>query len=60
MSQVLRCDHCGATAEDSPGYRLGWLPTWLTVERVSPDNPGPWHFCRSMCLSRWAEEDVDA
>lgn len=56
MSEVIRCDWCGATTKENA--MVNWFSVSLDARgfrvRTSEDEPGPWHFCTPVCLQSWA------
>lgn len=54
MSEVLRCDVCGAVQHEDAS--VGWVRVEpLGVDTPTFDTPGPpYHFCSRPCLMDWA------
>lgn len=54
MSEVLRCDRCGAIAH--PPLVGDWYKVELLGLGSTLNEPDEYHFCSLECLRQWAKE----
>lgn len=55
---LAKCDGCGVSAD------VKTIIQWLKLERFEAastltfgEDPGPWHFCNTTCLSEWMDKE---